>query len=436
MSYSNYLTLIDEITENIQKGENLDISYNKLGVIYAELNDFEKAEKYFLESINNNSSYFEPYINLGIIYGKRKKYKDAVSFLLTALSIKPNNYNICYNLAYAYQELGVIDKAIYYYGLSVKYKPDYANSYFNRSLLYLLTGKYEEGWNDYYEWGYKSGDLTKRALEGIEWNGENLRNKTILIYCDQGYGDTINFIRYAQFIKMNGAYIFVEVPKCLQKLFLNFNSIDKLIIKEETSLPKTDYYSSIFKLAKFFYANTDKQINFPYLYPTKREVNKWKQFLGDNKKLKIGFVWKGNPIPEINNKRHIELHYFYKLFAIKNTEWYSLHPEKNIEITIAKEKFSNVLDLTKNITNFNSTAALICNLDFVVSIDSAVAHLSGALNKTVLLMLNFMPDWRWGLWGNTTNMYPSAKIFRQKEIGNWEMVINEIYDYIISLNNN
>ena len=434
MNDSQSLKVIEELLTNIQNGNVLDISYNKLGVLYAETGNYTKAKDFFLQSIKSNSEYIEPYVNLGIIYGKLKDYKNSESYLKNALDKQPENFNICYNLAYVYQEIGLIDDAIFYYSLAIKYNKNHANSYFNRSLLYLLKGDYISGWHDYFEWGYKSGDLKCRKLNGRLWSGENLDNKTILIYCDQGFGDTINFIRYIKFLQANNTKIIVEIPKQLYELFERINNIDKLIIIPEADDMECDYYIPIFMLAKYFFPKYDKQIEFPYIFPKDKEIKKWKYYLGNNNTLKIGFVWKGNPIPEINNKRHLALSLLYKLFEIAKTEWYSLYPEINEEINDAKKTFNNVYDLTLNIKDFNSTAALILNLDLVVTIDSAVAHLAGALNKNTILMLNYVPDWRWGINGDKTEIYPCIKLFRQCERGNWDLVIDEIYDYITKLN--
>ena len=434
MNNSQSLKVIEELLTNIKKGKLLDTSYNKLGVLYAETGDYLKAKEFFLMSLKYNTEYIEPYVNLGIIYGKIKEYKAAENYLKTALNKQPKNFNVCYNLAYVYQEIGLIDEAIFYYSLAIKYNKNHANSYFNRSLLCLLKGNYKTGWHDYFEWGYKSGDLKCRKLNGRLWSGENLDNKTILIYCDQGFGDTINFIRYIKFLQANNTKIIVEIPKQLYELFERINNIDKLIIIPEADDIECDYFVPIFMLAKYFFPMYDKQIEFPYLFPKVAEITKWKFYMGNNKALKIGFCWKGNPVPEINNKRHLSLNLLYKLFGIPKTEWYSIYPEINEEIIEAKKQFENIYDFTLNIKNFNSTAALILNLDLVVTIDSAVVHLAGALNKNTILMLNYVPDWRWGINGDKSDIYPSIKIFRQRERGNWGLVIDEIYDYITKLN--
>jgi hypothetical protein len=432
MNDSFDLSKIEELLIQIKKGINLDSAYYNLGIIYARAEDYDKAKNYFLLSIKYNPNFIDSYLNLGIIYGKLKDYKTSIEYLKKALQFKPNNSLVYYNLAYAFQEFGKVDEAIDYYSLAIKYNPQDAKSYFNRSLLYLLKGNYVNGWKDYFAWGYKSGDLKKRELKGKLWNGEPLDGKVLLIYCDQGYGDSINFIRFLKFIKNSGAFIIVEVQQSLYRLFANIPYIDKLIVNPNADKENCDYHAPIFLLAKFYHPDYNKQIEFPYLSSLESESKKWKLYVGNNKKVKIGFVWKGNPYPQINNKRHLSLENYYKLFAIENTEWYSLYPEKNDEITIAKKIFDNVYDLTGNLIDFSSTAALMSNLDLILTIDSAVVHLAGALNLKTLLLLNYMPDWRWGLHSTQTEIYPTVKIFRQKELGKWDYVINEIYDYIIN----
>ncbi len=433
MNNSPYVLKVNEALEQIDRGENLDSAYNQLGIVYGEAGEYAKSKDCFLLSIKSNPNYLDAYINLGIIYGKMKDYKTSILYLSEVLKKQSANHLAFYNLAYAYQESGLIDEAINYYSLSIKHKPDDAKSYFNRSLLYLLKGEYNKGWEDYFGWGYRSGDLKTRNLKGKSWEGEQLKNKVILIYCDQGYGDTINFIRYIKFLKNYGAYVVVEVQESLYRLFSEIKDIDDLVINPKADDYECDYFTSIFGLAKYFHPDYNKQIIFPYINYQIRERDKWKIYLGSSRNIKIGFVWKGNPIPELNNKRHLLLENYHKLFGIENTEWYSLYPEENNEIIETKQKFNNVYDLTKNIYDFSSTAAFISNLDLIVTIDSVIAHLAGSMNIKTCLLLNFVPDWRWGLDKSTTEIYPSLKIFRQKEIGKWDLVINEIYDYIIRL---
>lgn len=432
MDYTKILDEINYLLEDYNNGINLDKVFNRLGILYAELNNYNKAIDFFNKAFSYNPNDINALINLGIVYGKQKQFFLAISLLVKAYELNNNNCSVCYNLAYAYQEIGEINKAIEFYTKSILLNPQHYISYFNRSLLYLLQKKYDLGFEEYFKYGYLSGDLKLRALSGKAWDGESLKGKTILVYYDQGFGDAINFVRFLPYLKADGANVIVEVQQPLYSLFKNINSYDSLIIYPEGDLVKADYNASFVLLSKYFLPKNNT-IFFPYLMPNKESVLKAKRLINNDNKLKIGFFWKGNPYPEINNKRHIELNKFYKLFEIRNTIWYSLYPEKNEEIKEAQDKFINVLDITENIKDFNDTAAIIENLDLIVTIDSAVAHLAGAMNKKTCLMLNYVPDWRWGLFGESTDLYPSLKIFRQKEPGIWNLVIDEIYYYIKAL---
>ncbi len=433
MDYEKILNEINALLDDYSKGINLDKVFNRLGILYAELNNFNKAIDFFNKALIFNPNDINALINLGIVYGKQKQFSLAIFILTKAYELNNKNYAVCYNLAYAYQESGLIDKAIEFYTKAIENNPQHYNSYFNRSLLYLLKKEYNIGFEEYFNYGYLSKDLKQRALYGKVWDGESIAGKTILIYSDQGFGDAINFVRYLPYLKNSGANIILEVQQPLYSLFKNTKFYDSIIVYPNGDLVKSDYYASFVLLAKYFLPKNEK-IDFPYLMPNNNTVDKVKNLINNNNKLKIGFVWKGNPFPEINIKRHIELNKFYKLFQIENTVWYSLYPEKNDEIIETKTKFNNVLDITENIKDFNDTAGIIANLDIVVTIDSAVAHLAGAMDKKTCLLLNYVPDWRWGLLGESTDLYPSLKIFRQKEPGNWDMVIDEIYYYIKSFN--
>ncbi|MFH0736873.1 MAG: tetratricopeptide repeat protein [bacterium] len=436
MDTTNNLTLqncneaLESVQKKIQSGKDLHLAYNQLGAIYGLLKQYQKAEEYFNLAVKIKSDYAAPYLNLGIIYNDNADYVNSINCFEKALRLENNNPIIYYNYAVAMQELGDINKAIEYYKKAIYLNPNHTDAHFNKGLLDLLIGNYTDGWKEYEDWGYISGNRKKRQIRGLLWQGESYIGKTLYVYCDQGFGDSINYFRYLPYIKNLGGNLIFESPQKLYNLFENKNIyFDFLTTPEKTDSFTPDFNIPLTSIPALFYnKNIIVKTEFPYL-TIKNNINKyWDTFIEKTDKIKIGFLWKGNPYPPINQKRHAKLEDFYPLFDIPNTVWYSFLFEEDSELQ--NISYSNIIDLTKNINNFEDTAAILDKMDIVITIDSGLAHLAGALNKKTLLMLPFVPDWRWNLNSEVTLLYPSFKLFRQNSTKKWASVIENIKKYL------
>ncbi len=426
----DYAVLLDTIVKQINSGSNLYDAFNKLGVIYAEMEDFENAEKYFSLSLSQKPEFIDAILNYGILCNKKAAYDESINLFFRVIDIDNKNFKAYYNLGVAYQESGKFVEAVIMYEKAIEYKPDFADAHFNKALVNLLLGNYDNGWENYEKWGYISKNRIKRNVEGLQWNGENINGKTLFVFSDQGFGDAINFFRYLKPLKSMGAKIIFECPEALYSLFSNSSEFFDFLTNDKSNqqIP-FDYYLPLSNLPAIFYHNKfDLDLVLPYIKIKQRVLENWKSRLSGYNGLKIGFLWKGNPYPPINQKRHAKLPDFFPLFEIENTNWFSLAINETEEINSINYK--NVYDLTKFISNFEDTAALIDNLDLIVSIDSGVAHLTGALGKKMILMLSIYPDWRWGL-DSQIDIYNDVLIFRQKEQNNWNDTIENIRKYIL-----
>ncbi len=418
------------VQKQLQSGKDLHLAFNQLGAIYGILKQYAKAEEYFKQAISLKPNFAAPYLNLGIIYNTQTEYVKSAEYFEKALQMDDNNSNVHYNYAIALQENGEINKAIEYYKTAIKFDPNRADAHFNKGLLDLLTGNFTEGWKEYEDWGYLSGDRIKREIKGKLWKGESYIGKTLYVFSDQGFGDAINYFRYLPYIKKLGGKLIFECPANLYNLFENNNScFDELTTPEKGDKFIPDFQIPLTSIPALFHLNNmEIKTDFPYLKVKETKENYWKNVIHNNNNLKIGFLWKGNPYPPINKKRHAKLEDFYPLFEAPDTDWYSFLFEDDTELKNCVYK--NVFDFTKEIKDFEDTAAILNNLDMVVTIDSGLAHLAGALNKNVLLLVPFVPDWRWGLKTDKTVWYPSIKIFRQNSSKTWFNVINEINRYL------
>ena len=436
MDTDNNLTLqncedaLELVQKQLQSGKDLHLAYNQMGAIYGLLKQYKKAEEYFNLAVKIKPDYAASYLNLGIIYNDNGDYVNSINCFEKAMHLENNNPSVYYNYAVAMQEIGDINKAIEYYKKTISLNPNQADAHFNKGLLDLLLGDFDTGYNEYEEWGYISSNRKKRQINGLLWQGESYAGKTLYVYCDQGFGDAINYFRYLPYIKNLGGKLIFECPQKLYNLFENKNTcFDILTTPENAENFSPDYNISLTSIpALFYYKKIIIQTEFPYLAVKKNIEEYWGTFIEKKNKVKIGFLWKGNPYPPINQKRHAKIVDFFPLFEIPNTIWYSFLFEEDTELKDVH--YSNIIDLTKNINNFEDTAALLNKMDLIITIDSGLAHLAGALNKNTLLLLPFVPDWRWKLNSEKTEWYPSFKLFRQNNTKKWEPVIKNIKKYL------
>jgi ADP-heptose:LPS heptosyltransferase len=269
-----------------------------------------------------------------------------------------------------------------------------------------------------------------RIFKGTKWDGSSLEGKKILILSEQGFGDTINFIRFFPLIKEKKGYIILECKKELRKLFEDSFKIDEVVEKKGDFAPNVnfDFYIHLMSLPRIFGTNLSNIPNrFPYLFADKELAKKFKsQF--DKDHFNVGVVWAGNPEQVNDKKRSTKFEKFKILKDISKVKLYSLQKGE-----AAKELDNWAVDLSDQINCFADTAAIIDNLDLIITVDTSVAHLAGAMGKRVWILLAFSSDWRWLLDRRDSPWYPSAKLFRQPKLGDWDSVFDEVRKELISL---
>ncbi len=400
---------------------NYEASYN-LGVLYHESNDIKTAIKYYKLSILTNQNNSSAYYNLGNTYRQLKNYKDAIYNYRKAIRINSGYENAHYNLGVVYAAVNRYENALKEYQKTIKINPSNIEAHWNRALLLLLLGRYKQGWEEY-QWRLNKPGA-RRHYNNSQWKGENLEGKTIFIYGEQGLGDIIQFLRYVHLIKNKGARVIFECRSEIVDLLRDENYIDKIVIKNENFVYENefDYFIPLLSLPNIF--NTELNnipTNIPYITVQNKLKQHWGKVINNTQNLKIGFLWAGNPNPLRNRKRHAELKYFLPLLNIKNTKWFGLQYGE------AASEFEKIDFPPVNFQeDFVNTAAIIKNLDLVITIDTVIAHIAGALGKETFVLLDYEPDWRWLLERNDSPWYPAVRLFRQKEKGNWETVFKEL----------
>jgi hypothetical protein len=293
----------------------------------------------------------------------------------------------------------------------------------------LLAGKLEEGWKRY-EWRWQKADYIqyKREFAQPQWDGKDIKGKTICLHAEQGFGDAIQFIRYAPLVAKNGARVIVEAPYPLIDLFKTVEGID-MLVKRGDSLPDFDVHCPILTLPMLFKTSMQSiPASVPYIHSDPARKSRWTERLSAGKKrLKVGIAWSGNPDHKNDRNRSISFAMLRPIAEMPQVSLYSLQKgivSSEIEAQIQE---AGMIDYTGDIGDFADTAALIDNLDLIISVDTSVAHLAGALGKNVWVLLPYAPDWRWLLGRNDSPWYPTMRLYRQSLPGDWEGVVKEVF---------
>ena len=398
---------------------------NLLGAIDYQLGRYEEAVKKITKAIRINSGSAICHYNLAMSYDALNNEEKAVKNFKKVLEINPlykNTHFVYYNLGIYFKNKGEFGKALEYYDKAIEFDKDFYDARWNRSLVLLLLGEFEIGWEDYDCRFKKKSPTDSRIFNKPQWDGSLLKNKKILVILEQGFGDNIQFIRYLPFIKEKKGYIILECKKELKTLFENNFKIDEIIEKQDNSSQNFDFYIHLMSIPKIFKTNLNNVPNkVPYLKADINLVEKFKLKLNTDK-FKIGIVWAGNSKHSNDKNRSINFKEFKFLKEFPEVEIYSLQKEKNPE----KLDDFKLIDFSENIRDFSDTAAIIENLDLIISVDTSVAHLAGAMNKPVWILLPFIPDWRWFFKRDDCPWYPSMRLFRQKKSGNWKDVFEEV----------
>jgi hypothetical protein len=325
-------------------------------------------------------------------------------------------------------ELKQLDAALTSYDRAIELKSDYAEAYWNKSLALLLQGEFIKGFNEY-EWRWKNENIKKMAGERSFtqplWLGkESLVNKTILLYSEQGLGDSIQFCRYAMLVAELGAKIILEVQKPLVNLLQNLTGVSQLIAKG-SALPEFDYQCPLLSLPLAFKTELKSiPIQKAYLKSSTAKLDVWSKRLGEKSNPRIGLVWSGSTGHKNDHNRSLTLTDVLKHLP-PNFEYVSLQKEVREGDKDALIK-STIKHYGDQLVDFTDTAALCDLMDIVISVDTSVAHLAGALGKTTWILLPYVPDWRWLLDRDDSPWYASVKLYRQDEDRQYAPVLERV----------
>ncbi len=413
---------IEYYTKAIELNPDYADTYNNLGAALYHLKNFEAAAQNCRKAIELKNNYTDAYKNLAGSLYRLGDFKSAKENCHKAIKLKAN-YAEAYNtLAAVLQMEQRFDEAIECYNKTVEYAPDYAEAYYARGMLYLCQGEFAKGWDDY-QWRLKT-EKTKFTLRYDKpwWQGENFGGKTLLVQAEQGFGDSIQFVRYMPMVKERGGRVILAEKPELLNLFENLNDIDDLVSIRKLMEGKVSYdlYVTLLTLPAIFDTKIDTiPARIPYLWAKASKVTDWRKKI-ETDALKVGIVWAGNPEHLNDHNRSCALKNFTRLAKIKNVKIFSLQKGPGIKQIKDWSADMELINLGQKFEDFTDTAAAIENMDLIISVDTSVIHLAGAMGKTTWALIPYESDWRWMLNREDSPWYPTIRQFRQKEYGNWE----------------
>jgi Tfp pilus assembly protein PilF len=420
------LNIYDEVIKI--ENENSEAHFNK-ALILTKLQKYKEALRSYDLAIEIKPDFEEAYINRGVILSTLMRPIDALKNFDLAIRFKPEHSIAYNNKGNVLTELSRFDEAIENYEKAVEINPNYAEAFNNIALLKLLLGKYEEGWK-LFEWRWKGPQQKEfRDLKKPLWLGnEVIKNKTILITAEQGLGDFIQFYRYCDLVEKLGAKIIIETPKELFSL-IQYQNKKNIVIHKGQPLPIFDFYCPIMSLPLAFKTNIHNiPSSLPYIKINDEKLIFWRSKLGEKKRTRVGIAWSGAQNKETDYNRSLTLSQISQISPLFDLplDFYSLQKEvRDIDKDFLSQS-KNIYDYHKEIVDFSDTATLILEMDIIISVDTSVAHLAGALDKPLWILLPHVADYRWMVDRIDSPWYSSATLFRQKEVDNWDGVIFSI----------
>ena len=400
--------------------------FNNLGVIQEQMEDMQAAVESYECALKIDPQHADAHTNLGNVHLAGDRLDQAVACYQRTLASDPRHAKALCNLGLAYHRKGLLDDALASFNQALKLNPDYAEAHLNRAITLLLVGDWENGWKDY-EWRFRCRDWQRtypHRLYGEQWKGEPFKDKTLLVHSEQGIGDTLQFARYLPLVKQRGGRLIFEVRPSLYPLFESMDCVDQLLELSADKPPGRHYnmYVPLCSLPRIFGTLPGQVPNeTPYLKADPAKIKRWRKRLPDEG-LNVGLVWGGN---NTYRERSCSLADLAPLGFVKAINWIGLQKGP-----AADQAASSLLPPNFSVTNwgedfkdFSDTAAAVHCLDLVISIDTSVAHLAGAMGKPVWILLPMVPDWRWLLERSQSPWYPTMHLFRKSRTQGWSRVV-------------
>lgn len=405
--------------------ESLEVLCNRARVLTQLRREAEALES-CERAIALNEAYALAWYTRGRILQRLHRYDEALASHDRVIAIDPADRLALFQRGNTLRAMMRHEEALVTYDRVLAIDPDNIATHFTKAFVYLQVGDFERGWPEY-EWRWREEQVGahKRAFAQPLWLGEEpIEGKTILLHAEQGLGDTLQFCRYVKFVKARGARVIIEAQAPLKSLLAGVAGVDQAVAFGEP-LPPFDVHCPLLSLPLVFRTDLESiPSDVPYVRAESWQVSKWQIRLGERTKPRIGIAWSGNPHHLDDRNRSISLAQLLPVLS-DAVEWVSIQKVVRDEEQ-ALLAASSIRHFGDEIGDFADTAALVQSLDCVVSVDTSVAHLAGALARPLWVLLPYLPDWRWLLEREDNPWYPSARLFRQSRAGDWSDVFERI----------
>ena len=404
-------------------------AYNNRGNMLKDLKRLPDALADFNTAIRLKPDYAGAYYNRGIVLHDLKRLDEAVANFDRAIALRPDYAEAHNNRGRALQDLKRLDDAIASFDKTIALTPEYAEAYTNQSLCFLQMGRFEQGWR-LYEWRKKLEEpFGNRLFSAPLWLGqEDLADKILFVHWEQGFGDTIQFCRYGKLLKARGVKkVVLSVQEPLYQLLKQL-SPDVEIINHDEVPAAFDRHCPLMSLPLALGTTLQTIPSEPrYIFADERLRTAWNARLPPRAKPRIGIVWRGGAKHRNDHNRSIDLPALAPLFSAE-ADWISLQKELGDGDAPLLKELRHIVPCGEELKDFSDTAAVIDLLDLVITVDTSVAHLAGAMGRQVWILLPYNSDWRWLLDRDDTPWYPTARLFRQDGTRSWDNVIVRVRD--------
>ncbi|MDD2338277.1 MAG: tetratricopeptide repeat protein [Geobacteraceae bacterium] len=406
---------------------------NAIGVLCREKGMQHEALRFFQDAVAYDPEYADCHINLGNVYFSDDRLGEAERAYRNALLVSPEDARAHQNLGVALQALGRLSEAEASFRAALKIDPGYKTARWNLAVLYLMTGNLVEGFQEFEARFSKNEPVPVLHADRPLWDGFSFAGKTLLVHAEQGFGDTFQFVRYLPLVAERGGKVLLECQheSLRDILTASLRGTAFVYVRGET-LPEVHLQVSLLTLPRIFGTTLETiPASLPYLEPLAKDLGTWRERLRADSGFRIGLVWAGRPKPD--PKRSASLQSLAPLAFVPGTIFYSL--QVGSESQQAQDPPSGMVlrDHTAQLTDFSATAAHLANLDLVITIDSAVAHLAGALGKPVWVLLPYAADWRWMTGRIDSPWYPGMRLFRQERPGDWSIPVSSMVELLSTI---
>ena len=406
-------------------------SWSNCGAYYKAIGDLEQALQYQSSAVKTSPTSAQAQSNLGNTLGALGRWPEALQAANQAIALSPQSAEYHYNLGIALKETAHFTEALQAFRKAQQLGGGYIKAALHESLLELLTGDLAVGWKHYESRWDQPDAKEKRSFVQPLWTRQELNNKTILVHAEQGYGDSFQFMRYIPLLAERGAHVILVVQPELESMSSRLLGLGQLI-PSGAQLPPFDYHCPLLSLPAGFGTTLDSiPSNTPYIKPLPDKLSYWSERLGKRQKYRVALVWAGRPTHGNDANRSMRLQQFEALLRHPNIECISVQKGDALSQIDTLAPDCNIINLSSDINSFEDTAAILHQVDELVSVDTSVAHLAGALGTKVRLLLPLIPDWRWLLNRADSPWYPTFTIYRQTSRSQWDEPVNNLVNDIL-----